>query len=72
MVDRLGVDHAKELLHSHDRLIDEPSVLLRRADTAMPPTRGRVIFAALFHNAPAKYFSGKRHNIFSLVKETRE
>uniref|UniRef100_A0A915AA54 Ion transport domain-containing protein n=1 Tax=Parascaris univalens TaxID=6257 RepID=A0A915AA54_PARUN len=41
-VDRLGVDHAKELLHSHERLIDEPSVLLRRADTAMPPTRGRM------------------------------
>ncbi|VDM45622.1 unnamed protein product [Toxocara canis] len=41
-VDRLGVDHAKELLHSHDRLIDEPAVLLRRADTAMPPTRGRM------------------------------
>ncbi|VDK31099.1 unnamed protein product [Anisakis simplex] len=38
------MDHAKELLHSHDRLIDEPAVLLRKPDTALPPsTRGRVL-----------------------------
>uniref|UniRef100_A0A915PUS2 Ion transport domain-containing protein n=1 Tax=Setaria digitata TaxID=48799 RepID=A0A915PUS2_9BILA len=43
-VERLGVDYAQELLHSHNCLIDEPAgtVILRRDAVLPPPTRSMI------------------------------